>query len=302
MAAKKTPKKTGKELATWEKDMLAQAEVAADMEAGSAGGQFFSVKDGVLTLDGAELPNNEMAVVILDSMMENVYYKDRYDPNNISGPVCFAFGYDEKDMKPHNDAVEAGSAQSEVCSECAWNEWASADTGKGKACRNTRRLALITAGTLPGDGSFEANEDKEHFKTTAITYLRLPVTSVRGYAGVVRQLASASKRPPHAMFTRVKVVSDSKTQYKVVFEPLKEVPNALMPLMMERHEEAKGLIDFPYSLDDGEGDEAPAKGAKKPAKGAKKPAKGAKKPTKGAKKPTKGKKAPAKKARGGKKY
>lgn len=232
-------------IVNWDAELAKQAEVAAGMESSTAGGTFFSLRGGQLTFDGAPLPNNQMAVVVLDGILENVYYAGKYDPDEVSGPACFAFGRDEKSMKPH---AAVASIQSTTCAECPQNEWASADTGRGKACRNTRRLALIPAGGFNNNtGKFEAIDDATHYATAQIAFLRLPVTSVKAYAATVKQVAAALKRPPHGVFMKFKVTPDAKTQFRVTVEPLAQVPNELMATIMQRHEEAKGLIEFAYS-------------------------------------------------------
>lgn len=237
-------KKTGTELANWDLELARQAAAAADMEASTAGGTFFSLRGGQLTFNDAPLPNNQMAVVVLDGILENVLYEGKFDPDEISGPVCFAFGRDEKTMAPHKDVLKP---QATTCAVCPHNEWGTADTGRGKACRNTRRLALIPAGSFAqGTGKFEPITEVEHYDTAQIAYLKLPVTSVKAYAAVVKQIASALKRPPHGIFMKFKVVPDAKTQFRVLVEPLCPVPNNLLPSIMKRHEEAVDAIMFAY--------------------------------------------------------
>jgi hypothetical protein len=132
------------------------------------------------------------------------------------------------------------------------NEFGSAETGRGKACRNTRRLAMIPAGTFNQAGKLELIEDEEHYETTAVGFMKLPVTSVKGYASFVKQVAGALRRPPFGIVTKVKVVPDPKSQFKVVFETIMNVPDELMGAIMKRHEEAKSTIDFPYQPNDEE--------------------------------------------------
>src|SRR3990167_7275206 len=131
-------------LINWEAELAAQAEVAAGMEASTGTGSFFSIKGGLLSFAGSPMPNNQMAVIVLDSLMENVYYEGAYDASNPQGPKCFAFGRNEADMAPHEVTVQAGCQQSEACAGCPMNEWASAAQGRGKACKNTRRLAMTS--------------------------------------------------------------------------------------------------------------------------------------------------------------
>lgn len=263
MAARKKPA-TGKAVATWDEELAKQAEIAAGMEVNTGGGQFFSIKGGNLSWQDAPMPNNEMAVIILDYIFETVYYEGRYDPDVPQSPVAFAFGRDEKELRWHenSDPEFAG----ELCSSSSICEWGSADTGKGKAARETRRLAMVAAGQFNRDGSFELFDDPDHFAKTTIGFMKLPVTSVKGYASFVKQVAGALKRPPFGVITRVSVVPDAKNQFRVLFESLQKVPDELMAAIMERREEAMATIDFPYSRE--EVVEAPpprSRAAKKPA-------------------------------------
>lgn len=242
-------------LVRWDEELAKQAEVAAGMEANTGGGQFFSTKGGQLSWQDAPLPGNQMAVVILDSILENVYYEGRYDPEVPQGPTCFAFGREEKTMAPHQLVIDAGKQMcgaGGLCAGCDMNEWGSSDVGRGKACRNTRRLAMIPAGTFNPAGKFELFEDEEHFASVAMGFMKLPVTSVKGYASFVKQVAGALRRPPFGIVTKVMVRPDPSTQFKVVFEPLMSLPDELMSAIMQRHEEAKSTIDFPYQPSDEE--------------------------------------------------
>lgn len=263
MATKKTQTTA---LVKWDEELAKQAEVAAGMEANTGGGQFFSTKGGILSWQDAPLPGNQMAVVILDSVLENVFYEGRYDPDVPQSPTCFAFAREEKTMVPHNLVVEAGNAQHDQCAGCPMNEFGTAEVGKGKACRNTRRLGMIPAGTFNAAGKFELNEDEDHYETTAVGFMKLPVTSVKGYASFVKQVAGALRRPPFGIVTKVKVVPDPKSQFKVVFEPIMNLPDELMGAIMKRHEEVKSTIDFPYTPAEEETAPAPKRGSRAAAK------------------------------------
>jgi len=258
MAKKKVKKTETTAIAKWEEELAKQAEAAAAQEANTGGGQFFSTKGGTLSLNDSPIPGNEIAAVIVDSVLENVYYEGSYDPDNPSGPTCYAFGRVEEEMSPHDDTAEK---QSPNCDECAHNQWGSAETGRGKACRNRRRLAIISAGTVDRSGDVELFEDPAHFLKADVAYLALPPTSIQGFGAYVKGIASTLKRPPHAVFTRISLVPDPKTQFKLTFEALGSVPGKLIPAMMTRHEEQRGLIEFPYPKDN-----APDKGAKKKGK------------------------------------
>lgn len=248
MATKTTAKTAAKKststaVAKWDEELARQAQIAAAVEESTATGQFFSLKSGVLSFNDNQIPGNEMAVVILDGILETIYYEGEYDIDNPSGPTAFAFGREEKAMTWHENS--APDFAGKLCNESEVCEWGSAEKGRGKAARETRRLAMIPAGTLE-NGKFKAFDDEDAFANSAIAYMKLPVTSVKGYAGFVKTIAGALKRPPHGIFAKVKVVPDAGTQFKVVFEALSPVPDDLMATIMARHEEAVASIEFPY--------------------------------------------------------
>lgn len=247
-----------KALVSWEERLSQDAEDAAKNEVVS-GGKFFSLQSGVLKYDGNPVPNNKMAVIILESLYENVYYgTERFDRDNLTPPKCFALNKRQNELAPHETVVKFGTAQSDNCAGCLLNAWGSSDTGRGKACRNTRRLAMIPAGEWDKRGAFEMIEDEEHYKLAEMAFMKLPVTSTKGYANYVRQIAGTLSRPPHGVITQVSVVPDNKTQFKVLFEAVEKVPNNLMEIIMQRHEEAKETTAFPYVLDR-ESEEKPVK-------------------------------------------
>lgn len=260
MATKKKAPTTA--LAKWDEELAKQAEVAAAMEANAGGGQFFSLKGGILSWQDMPLRNNEAAVIILGHVFENVYFEEAYDPDSPSSPTCFAFAAEEKSLAPHANVIEVDQAQAEKCADCPHNAWGSAEKGRGKACRNSRRLALLSAGQFAKDGTFEI-ADVETFEQGAIGFMKLPVTSVKGFASWVKQTAALAKRPPFGVVARIAVVPDPKTQFRVTFEVIENVAPEYIEVVMKKREEAMATIDFPYQLD--RADEQPAKKSTKKA-------------------------------------
>lgn len=243
---KKTTKKTSTTaIAKWEEQLAKQAAAAADQEASTqVGFKRFSIKGGVLMFDEAPVPNNQMAVVIADFTNYYGVYHEAYDPNDPQPPDCYAFGRSEDEMTPHENASDP---QAETCAVCPLNEWGSADVGRGKKCRNKRRMMVLPAGDLDRNGDFEAEEDPTAYENEEFGVLEIPPTSIPGFGAYVKKVSTKLKRPPHAMFTKVRVMSDDGTQFKVLFEPLGPVPNQLIPVLMERHDEAREAIGYGWA-------------------------------------------------------
>ena len=190
------------------------------------------------------MPNNEMAVIILEGILENILYKTLYDKDNPGAPDCYAFGRDQATIAPHED-VE--NPESDTCALCPQNKWKSNPNGRGgKWCGNRRRLAIISAGSFIG-GQFQATTDPQHFSEADIAYLKLPVMSVANYQGYVKQVGNALHRPPYAVFTKIKVVPDGDSQFRVTFDVLGKVPDELRSVIEARHTQAVEEIEFPYA-------------------------------------------------------
>lgn len=101
--------------------------------------------------DGQTSPG-PMEAVILDYVWFMVNYPGVYNASNPQQPNCFAIGRENPDggtLKPDDSSAEK---QAENCKECPKNQWKSAPSGNGKACKNQRRLILLPAG---------ADEDSE---------------------------------------------------------------------------------------------------------------------------------------------
>ncbi len=256
--AKTAKKKTSKAIVPWQAAMEADAKVASDMVESSAGGQFISVKGGQLSFGGNPFPNNEMVVIILDSVRENVYYEGRFDPNDVQSPTCYAFNHDEKALAPHDKVEEP---QNKTCKGCEWNEYGTSETGKGKACGNVVRLAVISGGDIDAkSGDFTSYEDASALSGQSVAFMKVSVMSVKGFATLVRSVASTLKRPPYGIYTRIGVVPDDKSQHRITFEAVGEVPDDLMDVVYAKHQEAESAIEFPYPPRDGDAE------TKKPSK------------------------------------
>ena len=248
----------------WDEKLAQMAAGYAKQEENTGGGQFFSVKSGQLTWQDSPLPGNKVAVIILDGLIENAYYAGEYDADNPQPPKCFAFGRVETEMAPHEQVIELGDQENDMCQGCPNNAFGSAERGNGKACKNSRRLAMIPAGTFKNGSKFEPYKKGEELEGSSMGFLKLPPTSIKGFAAYVKQLEGTLRRPPFAVYTLVSVVPDPKTQFKIVFETLGLVPDNLLDVAFKRHEEAKSQIEQPYMPP--EEAAAPKRGAaKKPA-------------------------------------
>lgn len=209
MATKKT-KTESTAMVPWEAEMAAAAESGAAKEKPTGSFKAINVKGGIMTIDDAPVPGNSIEVVVLAGIHENQFFAGAYTPGATNTPVCYAFGDPESDdpevgMAPH---AEAPDKQHSECGTCPMNEWGSADVGRGKACKNVRRLALISV------DSIDSADDIEQAEVRA---LKIPVTSVKNWGAYVRNKLPELRRPCYGVKTRISVTPDAKTQFKMSF-------------------------------------------------------------------------------------
>jgi len=239
---------TTETLVDWEKELQILAkEQSASVTSSSP---ILSTKNKLFSLGGSNL-GTEIDVVIVDSKKEHAYYDRPYDPDNPTCPTCFAIEDENGEMYPHPTSPEL---QAEACNECPHNEFESAAVGKGKACKNSRRLALLAYGA-------------EGLDAGELAILKLPPTSLKNFGKYVKTITSALKRPTFAVVT--KLCFDPMVQYPVVVptleNPIKE-PAELRAIMSTR-DTALEMLNAPYDVSGYEKYVAPER--KAPAKAAK---------------------------------
>lgn len=154
------------------REQLRQELATLNKRVAPPSGNKISLKGKTFTLpDGTSSPG-PLAAIVLDWRTARVYYSKPFNAKEITAPDCWAQGSDVDGLAPP-DSVKA--KQNDVCAGCPKNEWGSAPTGKGKACKDTRKLAVVPAGATD--------------ETEPMTLLVSP-TGVKHFDNYVNQLGS----------------------------------------------------------------------------------------------------------------
>ena len=181
-----------RDLATIDQELAARA-AEVSKQVGQPDSKKISVdRNGNFTGAGGLNLGNEITVCVVDFCSANDYYTAAYDPNNPKPPVCFARGRDIADMYPEETAPEP---QSELCASCPHNHFGS--RGNGKACKNTRNLAVVFADELEGLGEGEVPE---------LHLLSVPPTALKSFDAFALQTARLMNGPPIKALVTIKVV------------------------------------------------------------------------------------------------
>lgn len=151
-------------------------------------------RDKKFTLPSGECRPGPLFAVILDHRNYNRYYVKDYDAKNPVPPDCFAIAKEFGNLSPHNhDAVP--DPQADSCAGCPMGEWGSAKVGKGKACRNMVRLAIVAPDCAP---------DVEPWT------LEIPPTALSGWTRLVNDLEAVGKLAIQAI---VQIAFDDAVSY-----------------------------------------------------------------------------------------
>lgn len=217
---------------------MAKATTATERPASSTIG----TQAGVLTYNGDAVPGNVLECIIIASTHANLYYEGKFDRNNPSNPVCYAYSEDGENMAPH---PTSSKPQAESCDACPHNKWHSdPEGGKGKACKNSRCLALIPAGTTP-----------DEVPRAEVATLALPVMSVKAWGSYVHEVAALFNRPPLGVVTAIGTKPDPKSQFRITFTNKGPVEKEMLKPLIDKIPLVKDVLERTYDPNEEQGEE-----------------------------------------------
>lgn len=163
-------------------------------------------------------------VIIVEFAPENRWFDRPYDPDvEAAVPACFAVDLvNPDDLVPHEDAPVK---QCETCLDCEKNVFGSDARGKGKACANYWRIAILAPDQLDGP----------------ILVTRVSPSGYAGFRKYVRGLKKVNKTPPLGVITSL-FFDDDMAQPVVQCEFVREVTSAEYGQIIHRREEAQELL------------------------------------------------------------
>lgn len=210
--------------ANWKDQLRKDAQEESERTPVGSGNRISLKRNGQFSFQGADL-GDSIDVVIVDHVVAKQYFDVDYDEDNPVPPACFALKPNDRDIAPHTDVKEP---QAETCAECWANEWASG-RGRGKACSDKNRLALLSSEDLEGE----------------LNYLEVPVTSGAAFNKYIKGLTKAAELPCYAVVTRLSM-DDHADYQKLIFELVDEVPEELLGGPFSKRKEAREMLMEPY--------------------------------------------------------
>lgn len=236
----------------WRQQLAAQVRDESAKEQATIGNKI-STKGGKFSFRGMPLPQ-PMRAIIVDFVYENRWYEGEYDEENPVPPDCYALGLKEDELQP---AEVAPNHQSADCTTCELNQWGTGRKGEGKACKNRRRVAVISADVK------ELTSD--YIETTEIAVLEISPTGLGGWRTLVNKVRDGLGLSEQMVITSFDTEQRGST-YFVTGSIDEEIDDrSVIKAIMARREEARTLLlqDYTYTPHSGE---RPKKKAPKPAK------------------------------------
>ena len=240
------------------KDRMA-ALVAQTKRAEAPSGGFISLKGGRMSVGEVRLPGDKVQAIIIDYRKDNEFYESAYEIGKSAAPVCAAVVRPHEFQSPWRKpragesdetpgllwdeptglVTESSKPQVEAgrgCDGCKLLEFNTAHlikgktgSGKGKACRESRRLFLAAADqcTTPDDVS-----------RAPVMTLIPPPTSLDNFKRMANEVTEVLDMPIFGAVVEVSVEPDDKylfaAQYKVL-EAIRD--DGILLALLNRHEE-----------------------------------------------------------------
>lgn len=235
-------------IVSWEDMMATEAKEVAKTERPSVGR--ISLQSGIMTYQDQAVPDNQMECIVADVIHEQVYYDKKYEAGVVNPPACFGYGNPGDAIKADPTVPERDWENWGDCNSCIMGQWRK-PPGKGKPCSERRRLAILPL-----------SDDIADYENAEIAVLSLPVMSVKNWSNYVNTVAAQHNRPSWGIATRIIVKPDQRSQFRVYFEHVGNLPDEIIGAVHAKRELCRTTLMVPYDLTPTESEEAPADSGK----------------------------------------
>ena len=195
-------------------------------------GNRISLKGRMFTMPDGSTNPGPIAAVLLDWRAHNQFWAGPYDPNQLEDPICWAVSRTYDALAPSPESVEP---QAESCASCPKNVFGSAPNRKAKACRNSRRLAIV-----PPDATLE----------TEPMILTTSPTAISAFESYVLGLATENKMPVEVVTL---IAFDPASDFPSLrFGKPKPLTDKQLAVMMKLRAKAQAVLDMQGARPDGD--------------------------------------------------
>lgn len=222
----KAPRSTSNLPVSYAEQLAKEADAIGKRIAAPSGDRIrFNGNQSFITPDGLE--GETLEVVIVDFVSSNMFYDGPYDKDNPAPPACFAIGAEPSMLVPSSNSP---GKQADTCTVCPMNQFGTATNGKGKACKNTRLIAVSPVSALDSPD-----------EPAPLWIMSIPPTSLKAFDAYVHSLSAKHRLPPVGVVTQITL--DGSSQYASPRCSLvRPLANDELKVFMERRQEASDRL------------------------------------------------------------
>lgn len=219
----------------WEKDLADEAKAEQAKE--TLGTPRISHKGSQIKIEGKAVEGNRLPLVVLDYCHSRAYYEGEFDPDAKVGqtPVCYAFGTDDSALKPHEAAPDK---QAESCKGCPHDAFGSAEKGRGKRCKDERRVMC-----------FVGIDDADSIAKGEMRQFSIPPGSLKNwgnYLNVIKEVSPSGN--VRTVLTEMSTEPGEKGAYRLTFKATERLDREFVQALMARRQDAQGKMYAPYPV------------------------------------------------------
>ncbi len=214
----------GTALATMEEQLAADAAAMSGRIQASEALMIRLKKQKTFEAPTGDAIGDKLTCVILDFVARNSFFDRPYDEKDPIPPGCTAVGKTIETMVPFPNSP---NIQADACKGCGMNEFETSATGKGKACKNQRVLAIL--GWNKGD---IAADDP-------IWLITVSPAGLKNFDSFVNNVVKTTGKPPIGVVTEI--TFDPTTEYqKLQFKAIE--PNRKLSVCFPRRADADAML------------------------------------------------------------
>lgn len=193
-----------------------QEKIKADManRAGAipvVGGRRIGIKGKTFALPNGQSSPGPIECVVLDFRNHNKKYDAAYNPAKPTGPSCWSLGRNIKELAPPEDLEGRAADQ---CEGCTFNKFGSnPQGGKGKACKNTVRVAIMPTDATADDDAWIINVSPTSLKSWGSLLANLDATGMHETQVVTQISFNQDEAYPQLVFKAVRQFEDVETAW-----------------------------------------------------------------------------------------
>lgn len=175
-------------------------------------------------------PKSSIEVVILKANpnLSKIYYQSGYEEGSSAKPTC----YSNDGQGPARDAAEPQASKCAICPHNAWGSRVTENGAKGKACSDSRRLAVAPIGDLENP-----------------MLLRIPAATLKELTAYA-ELLNRRRAPYQAVVTKIGF-DHTVAHQKLTFKPLRWLTDEEADLVAEvtEREVIRNIVGLEADLD-----------------------------------------------------